>query len=332
MRLSTRIASFEWLLVGLLVGVSALSVRLLSSETRRASTQIRAAHHTAQVIGRMKQALWAHEVAEERVRLGEGRVQQIGESREAFTEASRAALDLYRDRPERAAVAQLITQAQRYFRGDASLEVTLRAFEPVEEASEGAVTLAIERELAAGRTGVTLIASIGAVALLAAILLAARASRRVSQPLDVLHRTAVALADGRSTRRVPDGDFDETIRELGHAINQLADRLEDAQRGTDLGHALLESGADALIERATVPTLILDLSGRPRLTNASARRLLERSSLEALGVSAALDRVQGTNLTPGEPAGQVEAVRLIARRGTAIGFLVRLPPQGVVEA
>ena len=81
MKLATRIAGAEWLLVALLVGVSALSIKLIGTSGQASSRLMRSHARSLRTLAAMREALWAHEIASERIRAKQGRPQEMYEAR-----------------------------------------------------------------------------------------------------------------------------------------------------------------------------------------------------------------------------------------------------------
>lgn len=315
MRLATRIAAFEWLLVGLLVAVSALSIKLVGDLSETAARVSRKDSATMEVVRGLETALYAHELATARVALQQGSPQLIYAARTQFNRAVEAGTDRGLT-PAQLEPIERITD--RYFIGEESLRAAVASVDRLHGQLAAELAAHADAEIEAGEAGVHLLATAGALALLLAILLATRSDRRITRPLDVLHRTLVALTDPKNAdRRVPDGDYDPTLRELGKAINLLADRLAQAERAPDLDRGLMIATAERVIERLPDPVAVVDLAGCLRLTNTPARALLDRHSPNELGIPEAVQAA----LTGAQDQ---RWERLISGRGTPVGFIVRL--------
>lgn len=320
MKLTTRIAGFEWLLIGLLVMVSAVSINLLGSQSSSAAKIIRTDYKMLRTVAQMREALWTHEVANTRVRIGEGRPQELYEARARFSRALEGARGGDLPEEENALVESLVSVTDRYFTGESVVESTLEATAALEQAARARIERDADAARTNGEAAMALIATIGAIAVLLGLVLAARASRRITQPLETLHRTVVALTDETNGhRRVPDGDYDATLRELGKAVNQLAERLEQAERAPNHQRALVDAAADRLIERLGTAMVIVDLTGCMRLSNKAARGLLDEYSPDELEIP---QRVRGL-LAQDQPAPSA-SFPLVGAAGAPVGFALRL--------
>jgi len=313
--LATRIAAYDWLLVGLLVAVSALGMKLVGSLGEQAATVIRAEGAHADAARRMESALYAHELASARVQLGHGRPEEIYEARSALRRALDAATEAGLATTQLEPIERV---TDRYFTGQESLDRALDAVRVLR--AELAEEIEAEAELATdhSESGVRLMASAGAVALLLAILLAARSTRRITHPLEALRSTLVALTEQRASgRRVPDGDYDQDLREVARAVNVLAERTEQAEQEPDLDRRLMTAAVERVLERLETPTVLVDLSGCVRLSNAPARQLLASHTPHELQIP---QHVQSAL----SGAADERWERLVGARGSPVGFLVRV--------
>ncbi|MCK6545418.1 hypothetical protein L6R52_06075 [Myxococcota bacterium] len=307
MRLATRIQAFEWLLVALLVGVSALGIELVRSSSLRSAEIIRNDFRSLRTAERLRESLWRFEVARSRTRLGEGRPQEVLEARESFDLALLTAKAERTSSADVEAVVAIERASNRYFAEEVTIETVLQTTSKLIELDEAEMERSAASAVARGRTAMNLIGGAGSLALALAMILAWRTSRRVTAPLEALRGALVGLASGRSDRRVPMMTTEETLAEMSRAVNLLADRVELAEKRPFLEHERALAALDELLRAQPRPMMVLDLTRAPVLSNEAARARLEgaEGSLDANGPC---------------------AKRLRSARGTPIGWIVALPP------
>lgn len=323
MKLATRIQSFEWVLVALLVGVSALGVELVRSSSRRSAEIIRDDFRSLRTAERLRESMWRFEVARARTRLGEGRPQEVLEAREAFEVALKTAKVERTTEADAEALVSVERSAHRYFAEEVTIETALVSTAKLIELDEAEMERSAASALARGRTAMNLIGGAGTIALALSMILAWRMGRRITAPLEALRGVLVALAAGRSDRRVPMMTTEETLSEMSRAVNVLADRLELAERRTFLEHDRALAALNALLCGCSRPVMVLDLARTPVACNEAARAHLERADLAVLGVHDAVERTANAQSSPADgPSAEV----LRSARGTLIGYLVTLPP------
>ncbi len=136
---------------------------------------------------------------------------------------------------------------------------------------------AVDRAAAGLLGGVGL--AVGAAALAAAIL-AVWIGRTIAEPINRLTALAGSMAGGRLDSRLAIASRDE-VGKLGHAFNQMADRLQETFGAISAERnrlaAILETVADGLV--------IVGPDGRVVLLNRGAERLLRVSGSRAVGRS-----------------------------------------------
>ncbi len=327
MRLATRIAGFEWMLVAMLISVCALSIELIGQGSRNNAKIIREDARALELISEMREAIWRYEAAAARIdpedddREAERASRDLYAARSSFARALDQAREASFTAEERSLLDSLAGTADRYFTGQEAVEAVLQGASTLSSHTRRRIETEANAAIVVGQDGITLIATFGVIAVLLALLLAARASRRITQPLETLHRTVIALTDpSNGDRRVPDGDYDETLRELGKAVNVLAERLESAERAPDHERALMVATADRVIETLPSPVVVVDLSGCLRLTNQAARDLLEIHSPDELGIPGAVRAGLSGDLEDAP----IPVQPLKSRRGTSLGFALTL--------
>jgi nitrogen fixation/metabolism regulation signal transduction histidine kinase len=328
MRLATRIRAFEWLLVALLVSVSALSIELIRSASVKSAQIIRDEFSSLRAAEFLRETLWAYEVSRLRIRLGEARPQEVSEAREGFENAYKKARAVRLDPEEEELFRTIDSLLDRYFRDEIAVETALQAMAALIELNQQEMEEAAGNALAQGRTATNLIGAAGAIALLISIVLAWRTARNITRPLESLHRALMAIARGEVHRRVPAMPAESTISEISRSVNVLADRLERAERLPLEDRELVNSALSEVLERRREALIVFDLSATQRASNRAARELIERHTLDDLGITAALKNAD-EGRAPSEGAHQVEASRLRSSNGRPIGYLVEITPSPV---
>ena len=115
MRLTTRIVGFEWLLVGLLVTVCALSIELIGSGGDQAAATLRSsASHRAR-LDALREALWHHELT--RIRGEAAPREELYAARARFSRALDAAQVGSSDSQETTQLQALASVSDRYLNG-----------------------------------------------------------------------------------------------------------------------------------------------------------------------------------------------------------------------
>lgn len=134
----------------------------------------------------------------------------------------------------------------------------------------GAIPLGqVHAELA--RLRWTLVIAFGLAAIAAAIL-AGRASRHLSEPLDAVSRAARRVQEGQWTV-VSRLAGPEEVRQLTQDVNRMVERLRQLLQETEAGRAQLET----ILGQMDDGLVVLDRESRILRMNAAARRLLETS-------------------------------------------------------
>jgi len=268
-----------------------------------------------------------HAIIEGRSRLHESRPQELVQARQQINHVLKevAAADFPEE--SRGQLRQIQQRSEAYLAKTGTLEGVLKSIAD----ANGILRKWGHQKLKAAQepaeAGITLLSIVGAVAILLSLILAARASKTIGQPLETLQRTVLDLTKPENAhRRVPDGGYDPNLRELGKAINQLAERLEQAENAPQRTDGLMRASAQQLIEGLNAPWIIADLSGRTRLSNQEARALLRQFSPDELGlpeiVRSALEEADGNKSHP------VHVLKSSA--DTSIGFAIRLVPPKTV--
>jgi hypothetical protein len=327
LKLVTRILSFEWLAVCLIASICALSIKLLIESGDRLETLTK--EHTSRMghMHGLKQAFQMHAIIEGRTRLQESRPQELIQARKQVNRVLKEMSAAKFPEEIRGQLGQIQDRGKAYLAKTGTLENVLKSIADATGIlhTRGRQSLKAAQEPA--EAGVTLLSIVGAIAILLSLILAARASKTIGQPLETLQRTVLDLTQPENAhRRVPDGHYDPNLRELGKAINQLAERLEQAENAPQRTDGLMRASAQQLIEGLKDPWIIADLSGRTRLSNQEARALLREYSPDELGlpemVRSALEDAEGNKSLP------VHVLK--SSSDTSIGFAIRLVPPKTV--
>lgn len=323
MKLVTRILSFEWLAVSVMACVCALSIKLLSENADKISEFVDQQRQQSQTTQALRNAHQSYAIIESRIRLGEARPQELIQAKTSIAAALRNIPKSSTNNSPTLGFDDLRQESRSYLAKQSTLEKVLSKIDKIESIQNAVFAEELRQAQAPNDAGITLLALIGGLAILVTLLLAARSSKTIGQPLETLHRTVLDLTKAENAhRRVPDGNYDPSLRELGKAINQLAQRLERAEGGSQQDKGLMNASAQALIERLPDALIIVDLSGRTRMSNEKARALLQTYSPSALRLPemtlAGLENKVG-NTTE-------EVFVLKSWSNTSIGFVFRLHP------
>jgi nitrogen fixation/metabolism regulation signal transduction histidine kinase len=121
---------------------------------------------------------------------------------------------------------------------------------------------------------------------LASLLLALRASRRLVMPVARLADATAAVARGEFGRSLPPPDGDDELGDLILAFNDMTGQLAAAQASVRDNQALIEAQRaylDAVLARISSAVIGLDRDGLVRLVNPAAERLLALGAATAVG-------------------------------------------------
>jgi PAS domain S-box-containing protein len=150
---------------------------------------------------------------------------------------------------------------------------------------------------------------------LAALLLALRASRRLVAPVAHLAAAAGEVARGEFGRVLPLSDRDDELNDLIAAFNRMTGDLADAQRSNEQNRTAMEAQRaylDAVLARISSAVIGLDGNGKVRLVNSAAERLLSVQAEEIRGQALTETLVQ-------RPALAEFIARVEARRASVAG-------------
>ena len=327
MKLVTRILSFEWFAVCLIACVCAFGIKVLTQSAQRIEelTSVHSAQSAS--LFELSSAYQQHAIIQGRSRLKETRPQELRIAEKHIREKLKELPSKNFPSSVHAQLKKLDKQTSSYLYEQETLEGVLATINKAQDLLEREQRSTIRAAQEPAEAGITLLSIVGAVAILLSLILSARSSRAIGQPLETLHRTVLDLTKPENAhRRIPDGDYDPNLRELGKAINQLAERLEQAQNSAQKEDKLMHSSAQYLVEGLIEPWIISDLSGRTRLSNNAARELLRDYSPEELGIP---ERIRSAlSETDGNKLDTVEV--LVSSSGLKIGFAIRLQPPKTV--
>jgi nitrogen fixation/metabolism regulation signal transduction histidine kinase len=126
------------------------------------------------------------------------------------------------------------------------------------------------------------LALVGGEALLA-LILGATLHEHLIRPLQTLANVVGALRDEDYSFRARWTAPDDALGELSREVNALADLLAQHRTGVIEATALLER----IVQEVDIPILAFDAQSELRLVNSAGEKLLERSSQDLLGKTAA---------------------------------------------
>jgi len=281
-----------------MASVCALSIKLLSENADKIREIDGLRAEQAQVTQRLRETHQRYAIIEGRMRLGESRPQELAQARNDIAGAMNASSKIADTAKLSQAFKALQKESTSYLSKQKTLEDVLSKLATIEAIQATAFSKRVDQAREPSDAGITIMALIGALAIFLTLFLAARSSKTIGQPLETLHRTVLDLTKPENAhRRVPDGNYDPSLRELGKAVNQLAQRLERIETAPKKEKGLMNASAQKLIEHLPEPWIIADLSGRPRMSNKPARALLQRYSRDELGlpetIRTALDEDHG---------------------------------------
>jgi two-component system, NtrC family, nitrogen regulation sensor histidine kinase NtrY len=115
------------------------------------------------------------------------------------------------------------------------------------------------------------------------LLIAAAVRDRIVRPLQTLANVVGALREEDYTVRARTAAPDDALGELSLEVNALADLLAQNRTGALEANALV----NRVVEEVEIPIFTFDPAQRVRLVNSAGQRLLQQSSLQLLGRTAA---------------------------------------------
>ena len=285
MKLVTRIVSFEWFAVCLIACVCAFSIKLLSESSSQHVILSQEHSQQREDLSQFSAALQHYAITEARTRLQQAGPEELSAAKEKLDKTVSRLPQISRDAKVRTYLETSASKTREYINKKETLDAVIEELKSAARALDKAQQAEISQATEATDSGITLISIVGAIVILVSLVLSAQSSRNIGQPLETLHRTVLDLIEPENAhRRVPDGPYDPNLRELGRAINKLAKRLEEAERAAANPDKLMLTAASFVTEHLEAAWIITDLSGRPCLSNAAARKLLNSYSLEELKV------------------------------------------------
>ena len=321
MKLVTRIVSFEWFAVCLIACVCAFSIKLLSESSSQHVNLGKMHSKQRKQLSQFSATLNHFAITEARTRLQQAGSEELSAAKEKL---KKQLINL----PKISTSADVLTPLQKtilstreYLEKKETLEAVVKGLQITSQALETNQQAEISKASEPADSGITLISIVGAVVILISLVLSAQSSRNIGQPLETLHRTVLDLIEPQNAhRRVPDGPYDPNLRELGKAINKLAQRLENAERAAANPDTLMLTAASFVTEHLEAAWVITDLSGRPCLSNAAARELLNAYSDEQLAIKKRIQSVDNADL--GNNPSDISV--LADSTGTRVGFAMSL--------
>jgi|GEM_PF-3721090 len=321
MKLVTRIVSFEWFAVCLIACVCAFSIKLLSESSSQHVILSQEHSQQRENLSQFSAALQHYAITEARTRLQQAGPEELSAAKEKLKEMIASLPQTSSDEKVQAHLEASASKTRAYVSKKETLDAVIEELQSAARALEEVHQAEISQATEPANSGITLISIVGAIVILVSLVLSAQSSRNIGQPLETLHRTVLDLIEPENAhRRVPDGPYDPNLRELGRAINKLAKRLEAAERAAANPDTLMLTAASFVTEHLEAAWVITDLSGRPCLSNAAARKLLNSYSLEELAV---LSRIQSMDTDESRNSEKSISV-LVDSAGKRVGFAMIL--------
>jgi len=310
MRLPLQIAIGQAFVILFPIGLSLLAISVLMQVNRDVDGISLGNYHAAVAAEEVNKAMVRYEVARR-----EKQLERLEQEKDHFKAAVKYLRESVKGERASGLIDSVNEKAESFFGGQMPLDDMLEVLSAVVDLQEDSILRGGAQIQQVSQSGSGLVAVLGALGLLTALLFGYWLTRTVGYPLERTVRTAEAIAGGNLHRRAEEENSNVAIDRLARAINQLADRLQRVESDRRLDFLLARAAVEKLLEERDQPAGLLTPGRRLIVANGEARRLVDekRSSLDAIAVAASK-----------EDPDAVERVSLEGPEGLGLGELVFL--------
>jgi HAMP domain-containing protein len=212
-------------------------------------------------------------------------------------------------------VARAAASLDRYFAGDGSadeLEGFLRGAVALETRAWDSLASEVARN---SQSGLGLVAILGGVGLLAALLFSYWLTRTIGYPVERMAEGVASINGGDLHRRLEERSHVRVISRLSSEINAMADRLQRGELDRRVDFLLAAAALEKVLDERGFPSGVLTPGKRLLVANEAARRLADEKKSNFARLA--------EELAARHPA-DVETIALRGVGNSALGDLVTI--------
>jgi hypothetical protein len=290
----------QTLVVALPIGLSVLGISLLGELTQTVERISLENHEAIRAAQELNRAMLLYEIGRT-----EGSAKVLETETQRFTRSLATLRELVRSEHENALLRTIEEDAGAFFDGERHLRDMLAVVSTLIDLQEDAIAEGSTRCREAGRSGVGLMALLGALSVAMALYFGYWLTRHVGYPFERILRGLEDIAGGDLQRRINAPPAIPILDRLARLLNSLADRLQRLESDENTGRLVLAVATEALLDRDGRAALLVTLGNRVVLANGGGRALLDEGPLDASGLpSETQDRMELRD-AEGEPVGSI---------------------------